>query len=186
MAVKQVLQETETKMKKSIESAHREFNEVRTGRAHPGLIEGLHVDYYGAMTMVKELASINIPDPKTIIIQPWDATVIPELEKAISNSNLGLTPNNDGKVVRINIPSLSEERRKELAKMVKDMAEKSRISLRTIRRDANDKLKKLKSEKLISEDDETKSHDSVQKLTDKYIKEIDTMLADKDRQLLER
>lgn len=186
MAVKQVLQETEMKMKKSIEAAHREFNEVRTGRAHPGLIEGMHVDYYGTMTMVKELASINIPDPKTILIQPWDATVIPELEKAISNSNLGLTPNNDGKVVRINIPPLSEERRKELAKMVKDMAEKSRISLRTIRRDANDRLKKLKSEKQISEDDETKSHESVQKLTDKYIKEIDTMLADKDRQLLER
>ncbi|MBP9854217.1 MAG: ribosome recycling factor [Candidatus Omnitrophica bacterium] len=186
MAVKEVIQETETKMKKSIEAAHREFNEVRTGRAHPGLIEGLHVDYYGTMTMVKELASINIPDPKTLIIQPWDATVIPELEKAISNSNLGLMPNNDGKIVRINIPSLSEERRKELAKMVKDMAEKSRISLRTIRRDANDRLKKLKTEKKISEDDETKSLETVQKLTDKYIKEIDTMLADKDRQLLER
>ncbi|MGE0267734.1 MAG: ribosome recycling factor [Candidatus Omnitrophota bacterium] len=186
MAVKQVLQETEVKMKKSIEAAHREFNEVRTGRAHPGLIEGLHVDYYGTMTMVKELASINIPDPKTIVIQPWDATVIPELEKAISNSNLGLMPNNDGKMVRINIPPLSEERRRELAKMVKDMAEKSRISLRTIRRDANDRLKKMKSEKQISEDDETKSHEAVQKLTDKYIKEIDTMLADKDRQLLER
>lgn len=184
--VKQLLQETETKMKKSIEAAHREFNEVRTGRAHPGLIEGLHVDYYGTMTMVKELASINIPDPKTIVIQPWDATVIPELEKAISNSSLGLTPNNDGKIVRIIIPSLSEERRRDLAKMVKEMAEKSRISLRTIRRDANDKLKKLKTEKKISEDDETKSLDSVQKLTDKYIKEIDTMLADKDRQLMER
>ncbi|MCB9721260.1 MAG: ribosome recycling factor [Candidatus Omnitrophica bacterium] len=185
MPVKEILKETEDKMKKTIDAAHREFNEVRTGRAHPGLIEGLHVECYGSNMSLKELASISVSDPKTIMIQPWDATVIPDLERAIANSNLGLTPNHDGKVIRLNIPPLSEERRKELIKTVKDMAEKSRVSMRTIRRDSNDKLKKMKSDKLVSEDEEFKAHESVQKLTDKYIKEIDSMLEDKEKQLLE-
>lgn len=185
MPIKEVLKETEDKMKKTIDSAHREFNEVRTGRAHTGLFEGLHVECYGSNMLLKELASITISDPKTILIQPWDATVIPDLERAIANSNLGMTPNNDGKVVRINVPPLSEERRKELIKTVKDMAEKSRVSMRTVRRDSNDKLKKLKADKLVSEDDEFKAHEQVQKLTDKYIKEIDVMLQDKESQLLE-
>lgn len=185
MPVKEILKDTEAKMKKTIEATKREFAEVRTGRAHPGLIEGLHVDYYGTSTMVKDMASINIPDPKTISIQPWDASALPEIEKAISSSNLGLTPNNDGKMIRLNIPPLSEERRVELAKMVKDMAEKSRVSMRTIRRDSNDKLKKMKADKQVSEDDEFKAHEAVQKLTDTYIKEIDTLLAEKEKQLME-
>lgn len=185
MSVKDLVRDTESKMKKSIESAQREFAEVRTGRAHPGLIEGLHADYFGTPTMFKELASVSVPDPRTIIIQPWDASVIPEIEKAITNSNLGITPSNDGKIVRLPIPPLSEERREELKKVVKEMAEKSRISLRTIRREANDKLKKMKSDKEISEDEEFKSHDEVQKLTDKYIKEIDTLLDEKSKSLTE-
>ena len=185
MIVKEVLKETEGKMKKSVDSANREFSEVRTGRAHPGLIEGMHVDYFGTMTPFKQLASISTPDPRTVMIQPWDPTVIPEIEKAILGSNLGVTPSNDGKVIRLSIPPLSDERRRELAKVVKEMAEKSRISLRTVRRDANDKLKKLQSDKVISEDDYFRSHEDVQKLTDKYIKEIDVLLDKKSKSLME-
>jgi len=185
MSVKEILKETEGKMKKSIESTRREFSEVRTGRAHPGLIEGMHVDYFGTSTPFKQVASISTPDPRTIMIQPWDATIIPEIEKAILASNLGVTPSNDGKVIRLSVPPLSEERRVELAKVVKEMAEKSRISLRTIRRDANDKLKKLQNDKAIPEDEYFRSHDDVQKLTDKYIKEIDVLLEDKSKSLME-
>lgn len=185
MSVKEVLKEVEVKMKRSIESASREFSEVRTGRAHPGLIEGMHIDYFGTATPFKQVASISTPDPRTILIQPWDVTIIPEIEKAISSSNLGVSPTNDGKVVRISVPPLSEERRGELKKIVKEMAEKSRISLRTIRRDANDKLKKFENDKMISEDEHFKSHEDVQKLTDKYIKEIDSLLEEKSKSLME-
>ncbi len=183
MNAKDVIKDTDLKMRKTIDAAKREFSEVRTGRAHPGLIEGIHVDYYGTPTMLKQLAAISIPDPKTIVIQPWDPTVIPEIEKVISNSNLGATPMNDGKIIRLSIPALSEERRKEMTKVVKEMAEKTRVSLRTIRRDANDKIKKLQSDKVITEDVETLTHDEVQKLTDRYIKEIDQLLEDKNKVL---
>jgi len=185
MAIKETVKETEDKMKKTIEAARREFSEVRTGRAHPGLIEGLHVDYYGTLTLVKELASISVPDPRTVVIHPWDVSVIPELEKAIGQSNMGVTSSNDGKLVRISIPPLSEERRKDLIKVVKDMAEHARISLRTIRRDANEKIKKSQSDKTISEDDSFKTQEEVQKLTDKYIKQIDGLLEEKSKVLME-
>lgn len=178
-----MLQEYQDKMKKTVESAQREFSEVRTGRAHPGLIEGLHLDYYGTPTMIKELASVSVPDPRMILIQPYDPTILPELEKAINNSHLGITPQTDGKIMRLNIPPLSEERREEMKKVVKEMAEKSKVSLRTIRRDANDRLKKMKADKAISEDDEFRSHEEVQKLTDKYINEIDSLLAEKEEAL---
>lgn len=184
MPVKEIIKDSEQKMKKSIDSTRREFSEVRTGRAHIGLIEGLHVDYFGTPTMFKELASVNIPDSKTIVIQPWDASVIPEIEKAIQNSHLGITPQNDGKIVRLNIPPLSEERRGELKKVVKEMAEHGRISIRTVRRDANDKLKKMKADKAIGEDDEFRAHEEIQKLTDKYIKEVDKLLEEKSEALM--
>jgi len=185
MSVKDVIIQNEAKMKKALESVSREFSEVRTGRAHPGLIEGLHADYYGTPTMVKQMASISVPDAKTIVIQPWDVTAIPEIEKAISLSNLGLTPSNDGKIIRISIPPLSKERREELAKVIKDMAENGRVSLRTIRRDANDKIKKMQSDKLISEDESFRAQDQIQKTTDKYIKEVDTILDAKQKELTE-
>lgn len=185
MIAKEIIKDTENKMKKSIESAKREFAEVRTGRAHPGLIEGMHLDYFGTPTPFKQLASISTPDPRTILIQPWDVSVIPEIEKAINNSKLGVTPSNDGKVVRLIVPQLSAERRNEMTKVVKDMAEKSRISLRTIRRDANDKLKKLQGEKKISEDEYFKAHDEIQRVTDRYIKEVDDLLDQKNRSLME-
>lgn len=183
MMTKEVIRDVESKMRKSIDSARREFMEVRTGRAHTGLIEGLHVDYYGTKTMFRELASISVPDPKTIIIAPWDPTVIQAAEKAIMESHLGITPSNDGKVIRLSIPPLSEERREELKKVVRDMAEKSRVSLRTIRRDANDKIKKMKSDKTVSEDEEFKAHEEIQKMTDKFIKEIDTLVDAKSAEL---
>lgn len=185
MSVKEILKDAETKMKKTIDSGNREFSEVRTGRAHPGLIEGMHMDYYGTSTPFKQVASISTPDPKTILIQPWDPTIIPDLERAIANSKLGLSPSNDGKVVRLSIPPLSEERRHDLTKVVKDMAEKFRISLRTIRRDSNDHLKKMLGDKAISEDEHFKAHEEVQKITDKYIKEIDVLLEAKNKSLMD-
>ena len=185
MSMKELIQQTEIKMKKTIESAQREFGEVRTGRAHPGLIEGIHVDYYGTPTMIKQVASITIPDPRTVVIQPWDVSVIPEIEKAINHSNLGISPMNDGKIVRLSIPQLSQERREELKKVVRDMAEKTRVSLRTIRRDANDRIKKMQSDKTISEDESFKTQESIQKLTDKYIKDIDSLLEQKSKVLID-
>ncbi|OGX24957.1 MAG: ribosome recycling factor [Omnitrophica WOR_2 bacterium RIFCSPHIGHO2_02_FULL_48_11] len=185
MNSKEIVSQTEIKMKKAIESMRREFMEVRTGRAHPGLIEGMHVDYFGTLTLVKQLASISIPDPRTVMIQPWDVSVIPEIEKAINNSKLGVMPSNDGKIVRLSIPPLSEERRKELAKMVKDMAENGRVSMRSIRRDANEKIKKLQADSVVSEDEVFKSQDAIQKLTDRFVKEIDTVLEEKSRELVE-
>ena len=185
MIIKEIMQQTESKMQKTIESTRREFSEVRTGRAHPGLIEGLHMDYFGTSTPFKQLASISVPDPKTVLIQPWDVSIIPDLEKAISKSTLGISPSNDGKVIRLNIPTLSEERRKELIKIVKDMAEKSKVSVRTVRRDANDKLKKTLGNKEISEDDHFHAHEKVQKITDKYMKEVDLLLEDKSKALAE-
>lgn len=185
MSTKEVLQQTETKMKKTIESVSREFSEVRTGRAHPGLIEGLHIDYYGTPTMLKQIASISVPDPKMIVIQPWDVSAIPDIERGILNSKLGATPSNDGKIVRLSIPPLSEERRNELAKVVKEMAENGRVSLRTIRRDANERIKKLQADKVVSEDDSFKTQENIQKLTDRFIKEVDKILEEKSRELVE-
>ncbi len=185
MSTKDTILQTETKMKKTIESAKREFSEVRTGRAHPGLIEGMHVDCYGSPMMMKQVAVITVPDPRTVLIQPWDPTIIPEIEKSITTSNLGVNPSNDGKVVRLNIPQLSKERREELAKVVKDMTEKVRVSMRTIRRESNDKLKAMQNDKTISEDDSFKAQEAIQKLTDKYIKEVDVLLEEKTKALTE-
>lgn len=186
MTLKDILQQTETKMKKTLESVQREFSEVRTGRAHPALIEGLHIDYYGTPTMLKQIASISIPDPRNIVIQPWDVSAIGDIEKGILNSKLGATPTNDGKVIRISIPPLSDERRQELKKVVKEMAENGRVSLRTIRRDANDKIKKMQSDSTVSEDESFKAQDSIQKVIDKYIKEVDRILDEKNQELSER
>ncbi len=185
MTSKEIINDVESKMQKCIESAKREFGEVRTGRAHPGLIEGLHVEVYGSNMMLKEVAAISIPDPKTIVIQPWDASIIADIEKAVQNSPLALNPMNDGKLIRIPIPQLSEERRHELQKIVKDMAEKSRVALRSIRREANDKIKKSQSEKLISEDESFKAQDVIQKSTDKYIIAVDKLLEEKNKSLME-
>jgi len=185
MNTREIIQKAEENMKKVISSCMREFSTVRTGRASPAIVEGIHVDYYGTPTMLKQLANISIPDARLIVIQPWDISAIGEIEKAIIASNLGITPNNDGKLIRLAVPALSKERREELAKLVKKMAEESRVSLRTIRRDANESVNKLEDDKAISEDDKFKSQDTIQKLTDKYIAEIDKVLAEKEKEIIE-
>jgi ribosome recycling factor len=185
MLAKDVLRDTEDKMKKACEAVIREFGEVRTGRANPHLVEGIRVDYYGTPTPIKQIASISVPDARLIVIQPWDITAIPEIEKAILKTNLGLNPVNDGKIVRLPIPQLSKERREEMVKLVRDLTEQGRISLRTIRRDANDLIKKLEHEKKVSEDERFKTQDEIQKMTDRYMEKVEALLKDKEKELSE-
>ena len=184
MTTREVLHSSEEKMKKAIESVTREFSEVRTGRAHPGLVEGLHVNYYDTPTLLKQLASISVPDVHMIVIQPWDITAIPEIEKAIMKSNLGMIPSNDGKLVRLSVPALSQERRQEMVKIIHKMSEEGRVSLRTIRRDAKENLEKLEKDKIISEDDKFRGIDELQKSIDKYIAKIDEILKNKEKEVL--
>ena len=185
MTNKEILRNSEEKMRKAVDSVAREFSEIRTGRASPNLVEGLHIDYYGTPTLLKQLASISVPDVHLIVIQPWDPAAIVEIEKAIMKSNLGITPSNDGKVVRLSIPALSRERRQELAKVVHDMAEEGRVSMRTIRREGRESLDKLEKDKLISEDDKFRSIDELQKIVDKYIAKVEELLKNKEKEILE-
>ncbi len=185
MTTREVLHSSEDKMRKAFESVTREFSEIRTGRANPTLVEGLHIDYYGTPTLLKQLASISAPDAHLLVIQPWDVSAIAEIEKAIMKSNLGITPSNDGKLIRLSVPQLSKERRQELAKVIHKMSEEGRISLRTIRRDAKEHLEKLEKDKLIPEDDKFRSIDELQKLVDKYIAKVDELLKNKEKEVLE-
>lgn len=185
MTSKEILKDTEVKMKKAMETMLREFSEVRTGRAQPALIDDMHIDYYGTSTPIKQIAQVSSPDPRQILIQPWDATAIKDIEAAISMSKLGINPMNDGKVIRLVFPPLSAERREEFIKLCKDMSERGRVTLRTIRRDANDKLKKMQGEGHVSEDDKFKGEEEVQKMTDRFIKEIDALLEKKSKELRE-
>ncbi len=185
MAAKEILHNAEDKMKKTIEAVTREFSEIRTGRASPSMVEGLHIDYYGTPTMLKQLASISVPDAHLLMIQPWDVSAIVEIEKAIMKSNLGVNPSNDGKVIRLSVPQLSKERRQELAKVVHKMSEEGRVSLRTVRRDAKEHLEKLEKDKVITEDDKFKGIEVLQKLVDKYIAKIDEILQNKEKELAE-
>jgi ribosome recycling factor len=185
MAIKDILHETENKMRKTVESVKREFAEVRTGRASTSLVEGILVECYGTKTPVKQLATISTPGARLITIHPWDPSIISQVEKAILQSNLGITPNNDGKVIRITIPHLTDERRQELDKVVKRIAEGGRVSLRTARRDANELLKQLEKSKEIAEDDRFKSQDNVQKLIDRHSKQLDQMLEAKEKDIHE-
>ena len=185
MTIKEILNTTEDKMKKAFESMNREFHEVRTGRASPSLVEGMHIDYYGTPTMLKQLAAISAPDAHLIVIQPWDPTVIVEIEKAIMKSNLGINPSNDGKMIRLAVPQLSKERRQELAKLIHKMSEDGRVSMRTIRRDSKEAVEKLEKDKLISEDDKFRGIDELQKAVDRYIAKIDELLKNKEKEVLE-
>jgi ribosome recycling factor len=180
---KEVSREVEYKMKKTVESTEREFSTIRTGRAHSSLVEGVKVNCYDTSMPIKQLASISTPEPRLIVIQPWDRSILGDVEKAILTSELGITPNNDGKLIRISIPSLTKERRDELAKVLKKIAEEGKISLRTARRTANEQIDKLEKDKLITEDGKFKSKDEIQKLIDKYSKEIDKHLANKEREI---
>ncbi len=172
-------------MQASVEALRKKFGAVRTGRASLSLIDGLTVDYYGTLTPIQQLASLSIPDSRQITIQPWEARVIPEIEKSIMKSDLGLTPMNDGKLIRINIPALTEERRKQLVKVVRKEAEEARVAVRNIRRDINEELKKLEKEKHVSEDEIKKEHDEVQKITDAFIRKVDELLEHKEKEIME-
>jgi ribosome recycling factor len=180
-----VYADSRDRMKKVIENLEREFKRVRTGRASVALLDGIRVDYYGTPTPLNQIATLTVPEPRSITIQPWDATVIGDVEKAILKSELGLTPMNDGKMVRINIPPLTEERRRDLVKVIRKMAEESKVALRNIRRDSNEMLKDLKKDKAISEDEQFRGQDEVQKITDEFIKQAEAVYAGKEKEILE-
>jgi len=181
-----VFQNMNAKMDKAIASFQKELNRLRTGRATPALLEGIRVDYYGTPTPIQQTAAVTIPESRLIVIQPWDKSMIENISKAIQKANLGLSPSSDGNVMRIAIPPLTEERRKELVKIVKKMGEESKISIRNIRREANENLKQLEKDKSLSEDESHRAMDEVQKATDNKIKEIDGMLEEKQKEIMEK
>lgn len=180
-----VYKDTEGKMNKSMEHLKKELNSVRTGRASLSLLDNVMVDYYGNPSPLNQMASLSIPESRTITIQPWDPTLLEKIEKAILQSNLGLTPNNDGKMIRVSIPMLTEERRVQLVKMVKKMAEESKVAVRNIRRESNDQLKAMEKGKEISKDDCHRATERVQEITDGVIKKIVGIIEDKEKEILE-
>lgn len=185
VSIQEVLKEVEQKMKKTVEANERELSTIRTGRANSSLVEGIKVNCYDTSMALKQLASVSTPGPRLIVIQPWDRSIIAEIEKAILASELGITPNNDGKVIRISVPPLTKERRDELGKVTRRITEEGKVSLRTARRVANEDIEKLEKDKLLTEDDKFKYKDRVQKLIEKYSKEIDNQLASKEKEIQE-
>ena len=177
------LEEAEDLMKKAVEHTKAELTKIRAGKAMPGMLDGLMVEYYGNATPINQVASINTPDARTLVIKPWEKGMIGEIEKSIQNSDLGITPQNDGELVRLNIPPLTEERRKSLVKQAKGEAENGKISIRNIRKDTNDSLKKLLKEG-VSEDEVKRAEDTVQELTNKYSAQIDKLLEDKEKDIM--
>jgi len=180
-----VQKDAEGRMQGALEMLGREFAGVRTGRAATALLEGVRVDYYNTPTPVTQVASVSVPDARTLLIQPWDQSLLSKIEKAIQKSDLGLTPANDGKVIRLTIPPLNEERRKQLAKAVGKLAEEARVAVRNIRREAKDKLRALGKDKQVSEDDEKRSEGELQKLTDRFVQRIEELLKKKEQEILE-
>ena len=183
--VRALLQDAEERMKQAVQAARRELASIRTGRASPALLERITVDYYGTPTPINQLASITVPEARLLVIQPWDKNALKDIEKAILKSDLGLTPTSDGTVLRIQIPQLTEERRKELARIARKESEDKRVAVRNVRRDVNDALKKLEKEGKLSEDAVRRAQAQVQELTDRYIQEIDNLLAAKEKEILE-
>ena len=185
MEVKEVLSDLDRRMHGAIEALHSELRQLRTGRASLSMLDGVMVPYYGTDTPLNQVASLTIPESSMIVAQPWDRTVIPAVEKAIRSADLGLTPSSDGKVVRIPIPPLTEERRKEMVKKAHHMAEEARTAIRQVRRDGNDKVKKLQKDHVISEDEEKRAHDEIQKVTDRYIEQVADVLKHKEAEIME-
>ena len=185
MTVKEIHSSHEDRMKKTIDMLRKEYGTLRAGRATPSLLDKITVDYYGTPTPINQVANISVPEPRSIIIQPWEKTMISPVEKAILKSDLGLTPNSDGSVIRLTIPQLTQQRRAELVKVVHKKAEETRVAVRNLRRDANEGIKKLEKDKTISEDEAKKAQDDMQKMTDKYIKEIDTVMNAKEKEIME-
>ncbi|MBI5638961.1 MAG: ribosome recycling factor [Nitrospirae bacterium] len=183
--IPELRKKTNERMHGAIEALKKELGSIRTGRATLALLDGISVDYYGTITPIQQLASLSIPESRQIAIQPWEQRIIPEIEKAIMKSDLGLTPMNDGKMIRINIPVLTEERRKQLVKIVRKKAEEAKVAVRNIRRDANDEMKKLEKEKHLSEDDVKKEQEEIQKLTDSFIKKVDEIVEHKEKEIME-
>lgn len=182
---KQVIANAKERMTKAISAFTRELASIRAGRANAALLDKISIDYYGAPTPINQLAGISVPEARLLVIQPYDKSVLGEIEKAILKSDLGLNPSNDGSVIRLAIPALTEERRKELAKLVKKDAEEAKVAVRNIRRDANDELKKLEKNGEITEDDHRGKSDEIQKLTDEHIAKIDTIAKEKEKEIME-
>jgi len=180
-----IYQDARESMGKTIAALNNELNRVRTGRANISILDGIRVDYYGTPTPVNQMASLSVPESRLITIHPWDVSVIKDIEKALLKSDLGLTPSNDGKIIRIAIPPLTEERRKQLAKSVHKICEDHKIAIRNLRRDANELLKSLKKDGEIAEDEAFKGQDQVQKITDEFVKQIDDIFKEKEKEILE-
>jgi len=183
--IKDILKDADGKMNKAVEHVRNEFIRVRTGKATTTLLDGIKVDYYGTLTPIAQVGNLSTPDIHTITVQVWDKTAIPAVEKAILNSNLGLNPINDGNLIRIPIPTLNEERRRELVKLIKKYAEDGKVAVRNIRRDELEKLKKAEKNEHFSEDDRKHGETEIQKLTDKHIKDIDSLVAQKEKEIME-
>lgn len=182
---KQVIANVKEKMTKAIQAYTRELASIRAGRANASLLDRITVDYYGAPTPINQLAGVSVPEARLLVIQPYDKSILGDIEKAILKSDIGLTPSNDGNIIRLSIPQLTEERRKELVKVVKKEAEEAKIAIRNVRRDGNDDLKKLEKSGEITEDDQRGYSEDVQKLTDEYILKIDNLTKDKEKEILE-
>jgi ribosome recycling factor len=185
MLLDDVYNELRDRMNKAVETLETEYKRLRTGRASTSLVDGIKVDYYGSSTPLSKLATLTIPDSRTIMIQPWDTSGVGEIEKAIQKSELGLNPMNDGKAIRISIPPLTAERRRDLVKVVKKKSEESKVAVRNIRRDINEKIKDLKKDKKVSEDEQFRAQDEIQKITDDYVKKIDSVYGTKEKEILE-
>ncbi len=181
----EVLTRTEEKMKKTLKTLEHDFQSLRTGRASAGMFEKIRVNYYGQETPLSQVASVSVPEARLVVIQPWDKGLLNEIERAIQKSELSLNPNSDGRIIRINIPPLTEDRRKDLVKHAKQIAEQSKVSLRNVRRDGNEDLKKLEKAKEISEDDLKLATTKIQELIDGYVKQVDEMLSKKETEILE-
>ncbi len=183
--IPEIIKDTEHRMTRTVEAAQHDFSTIRTGRANPLILEGVQVDCYGSKMPINQLATISAPEPRLLVIAPWDKSTIPAIEKAITNSDVGMTPQNDGNVVRLNVPYLTEERRKEMIKMLHKKAEEHKVAVRNVRRDANEQLKDLEKKHEISEDNNKRGQEQVQKLTDKYIEQIDKLSQTKEAELME-
>ena len=185
MAIDDLIQDATRRMDKSVEAAHAEFTTLRTGRASPALLDRVQIDYYGQQTPLKQLATINVPEPRMLTIQPFDPSSIKAIEKALLESDLGLTPSNDGKLIRLPMPQPTEERRKELVKVVRKIAEEGRVAIRNVRRDVMHELRELKEAGEVGKDDEHRAEERVQKLTDEHTKTIDDLLKHKEAEIME-
>lgn len=183
--MQEILKEAEERMKKTVEDLRRELVTLRTGRATPALVEDIKVDYYGTQLPMNQVANISVPDPRSLLITPWDRNALPAIERAIQKSDLGLNPNNDGTNIRLVLPPLTEERRKELVRKVHKIVEDHRVAVRNIRRDANEEVKRREKNHEISEDESRRLQDQIQKLTDKYIAELDRLQKAKEEELME-